>query len=72
MFSINTMLDTLDKGKAVEEIVRRIRDDILTLAERLLNTSQSQWDRSISICVLLTRDALHEQARAMASVELEK
>lgn len=61
MFSINTMLDTLDKGEAVEEIVRRIRKDILTLAERLLNTSQSQWDRSISICVMLTREALHEQ-----------
>lgn len=61
MFSINTMLDALDKDKRGEEIVRRIRDDILALAERLLQTSQSQWDRSITICILLTRDALHAQ-----------
>jgi acetoin utilization deacetylase AcuC-like enzyme len=60
MFSINTMLDALDKDNKGEEIVRRIRDDILALAERLLRTSQSQWDRSITISILLTRDALHE------------
>lgn len=61
MFSINTMLDALDTDKRVEEIARRVRDDILTLAERLLQTGQNQWDRSLTLYILLTRDALHGQ-----------
>ncbi len=61
MFSIRTMLDTLDDSTSVEPDTIRNKRDILALVEKLLHTGQNQWDRSAIISVRVARDALHNE-----------
>ncbi|HEY1348173.1 MAG TPA: histone deacetylase [Ktedonobacteraceae bacterium] len=55
-FSISAMIDALDASTSSEYASSAIRRDILQIVEELGKSGQSQWDRSLSICIQMARD----------------
>jgi acetoin utilization deacetylase AcuC-like enzyme len=55
-FSISTMIDALDANVSSEYASAAIRRDILQIVEELGKSGQSQWDRSLYMCIQMARD----------------